>query len=42
MIEQRKAKGGNVIESLKMMAGVISKDSMGLATNNIINAANKK
>ena len=42
MIEPIKAKGGNVIESLKRIAGVISKDPSGVAANNIINAANKK
>jgi len=42
MIEPIKAKGGNVIESLKRIANVISKDPSGVAANNIINAANKK
>ena len=42
MIEPIKSKGGNVIESLKRIANVVSKDPSGVAANNIINAANKK
>ena len=42
MIEPIKAKGGNVIESLKRIENVISKDPSGIAANNIINAGKTK
>ena len=42
LIETTKAKGGNVIESLKKIADVISKDPSGVAANKIVNAANRK
>jgi hypothetical protein len=35
MIEPIKAKGGNVIESLKRIAGAISKDPSWIAANKI-------
>ena len=42
MIEPIKVKGGNVIESLKRIAGVIIKDPSGFAAKNIINVAKTK
>lgn len=41
-IEPTKAKGDNVIELLKKISGIISKDPSGDVAMNIINAANKK
>ena len=42
MIEPIKAKGGNVIESLQRIAGVISKDPTGFAAKNIMNIVKTK
>ena len=41
-IEPTKANGGNVIESLKKIAGIILNDPSGIVANNIINIAKTK